>query len=208
MSEISDIARIVYDDFFKRDLLGKVGPGSLVAVAVLEVFQINIFSLQVLKMWPWLFWIIALPIVYVLGLGLQITGELIGLHSSSPRPRYLFFFRSSGNWKSANDDLDNRISLISNAPPDKWLPGASKQRERFVVLKEASGNMALAMIVIFVCLVNKHSIEWTILSGIVAVVLYITHVLHAKRQATFEVNTLRHSGLLTQQEADDMLSRI
>ncbi len=208
MSDVADIARIIYDDFFKRDLLGKLGPGSLAVIAILDANQMDVFQLKVLKDHLWLLWIIALPTAYTLGLGLQILGELIGLHSGSPRPRYLLFFRTKGKWRKTNDDFDNRLSLISNAPVDQWLSTATRQRERFVVLKEASGNTALAVTVIFGCLLTGHLVGWAILSGIVALVLYITHFLHAKRQATFEVNTLRRTGILNQDEADDMLSRV
>jgi len=208
VKEISALARVLYDDFFKRDLLGKIGPGSLAAAAVLETCHLDISQFQILKDWPWFSLVVLLPTLYVLGLGLQIAGELIGVHSASPRPRYFLYFRTKGKWRKTNDDFDKRLQLIKNLARDKWLPDASKQRERFVVLKEASGNMAIATIIVFVCLLKSQLVWWAILSGIIAVVLYSSHILHAKRQAIFEVNTLKDIGSLTQQEADEMLSRI
>jgi hypothetical protein len=211
MSEISDLAKVVYDDFFRRDVLGKLGPGLLAALPLALVAGFDKDRMTVLPSFPeWLFWVAAIPLVYSLGVALQITGELIGLLSPSPRPRQILFFRPRGNWAAVNDDFDDRVALISNASSQQLSDGAQKQRERYVVLKEASGNWSLALMVVAVYLAiyvsptPKGAIAVCLLA---ALALWASHIVHARRQAIFEINTLRNSGIISQQRAQEMRGR-
>ena len=209
MSEISDLAKVVYDDFFRRDVLGKLGPGILAALPLALVAGFDEDMMTSLPFPEWLFWVAAIPLVYSLGVALQITGELIGLLSPSPRPRWiLFFFRP---WAAVNVDFEDRVALISNASSQQWSDGAKKQRERFVVLKEASGNSSLALMVVAVYLaiyVSPTPKGAIAVCLIAALALWASHIVHAHRQAIFEINTLRNSGIIPQQRAQEMHDRL
>lgn len=207
---MGDFTKILYEKFFIRDVLGKLGPGAIATVILLYAVADPKSAATIAKLLEGgVAFFIALPLFYMVGIALQISGERIGLHSSSPRPRYiLVFFRSCGNWAKANTDLDDRLVLIQTAPPDKWTDGAKEQRERLVYLKEGSGNMALALFVAAVCLYAWPQTSISLLAGIFTIVLYVSHLMHAERQARFEVNVLRMSGILEPGVADSMLKRI
>lgn len=207
---MGDFTKILYEKFFMRDVLGKLGPGVIATVVLLYAVADPMSAATIAKLLEGgVVFFIALPLFYMVGVALQISGERIGLHSASPRPRYiLVFFRSCGNWAKANTDIDDRLALINTAPPDKWTDGAKEQRERLVYLKESSGNMALALCVAAVCFYTRSQTSISLLAGIFAIVLYVSHLMHAERQARFEINVLRESGILKSCVADAMLKRI
>jgi hypothetical protein len=207
---MSDVIKVLYEKFFMRDLLGKIGPGFAATVAVLKALNVELTSLMLGKDALWLLWVASIPIIYIIGLSLQILAELVGIHSASPKPRYIFLKSSTGNWKKANDDFDLRLTKIRKATSIEWGDGAKEQRERFVYLKEGSGNFAMASIIVIISLLFKKPIEQMcdifILIGL-SLVLYASHVIHAKRQARFEIRTLFESGLIDNKMAEEMLSR-
>jgi hypothetical protein len=123
---MGDLAKILYEKFFMRDLLGKVGPGFVATFAVLKTLDVDVTAVVPRKEALWLLWVAALPALYIAGLALQISGERLGLHSASPKPRFLLFFSTTGNWAKANEDHDRRLVLTRNAPPDKWGDGAKE----------------------------------------------------------------------------------
>lgn len=201
---MSDFAKVLYEKFFMRDFMGKLGPGAVVLVMVGyllcgEGFDISRTPIALL-------WIAGLPFAYMIGLSIQILSELLGVHSASPRPRYIVFFPKQ---YPENEDLNRRTTLIGKATDTQWTVNAKEQRERFVVLKEASGNMSMA---VFIGLV----LAWSGLGGVnisiflnvagivVVVVLYLSHRIHASRQATYETNVLEEAGLLSKDEANTM----
>jgi hypothetical protein len=216
---MGDFVKVLYERFLMRDLLGKVGPGLITAFSIISALGIDLIGLlSAARKTMWLFWLAALPIFFIIGLAVQIVAELLGLHSASPRPRYyLIIFSSWGAWRDVNIDFDRRLALLRNAPSNALSSDAQAQRERFVYLKEGSGNMAAALIVTLVCiLVEKAPLSY---DGILPVVLFClalfaSHFIHAKRQAIFEIRTLnkiqvsRNTKLLPDPEAGEMLNRI
>lgn len=208
---MGDFAKILYEKFFMRDLLGKIGPGFVATFAVLVALDVDATTI-VSEKTLWLLWVVAIPTLYIAGLSLQILGEQLGLHSASPKPRYfLLFFSTTGNWAKANEDHDKRLVLTRNAPPYKWGDGAKQQLERFIYLKEGSGNFALALLVVLLSLFfdpTDLSTAIIIVLVIVILALFSSHVIHAKRQARFEILSLKQNELLKEDEANDMLTRV
>ena len=143
--------------------------------------------------------------MWSLGVALQILAEFIGLHSASPRPRWVLFYPTWGAWQKANSDLDERTALIGSAT---WTESARQQRERFVYLKEASGNFAAASLVAAALALYSGA---GLLSGnvlvllVIATSLFLSHLVHAVRQARFEIKTLTKAGTLSDAEANAML---
>jgi len=208
---MNDIAKIVYEKFFMRDLLGKILPGTIISLAILSSLGITdtskIIPFQELRSLLWLF-ILAWSILA--GLALQILGELIGFHSASPRPQRILFFIKITKWYQVNEDFRERLSLIRNASDEQWTSGAKEQRERFVYLKEGSGNLALALLVLFLRYMFSGSAFYPLPMAILlfAIILYWSHLIHATRQAFFEIRTLEQSSLLTSEKAQAMSERI
>ncbi len=207
---MSDLTKVLYEKFFMRDLLGKVGPGFVAIVSILKVLNVDVSTLMPGKETTWLLWVAALPIIYMVGVSLQILAELVGLHSASPKPRYVLFKLSTGDWCKANDDFDLRLTKIRNATSDKWGDGAKEQRERFVYLKEGSGNFAVASFIVILTLLfdkpKEHFSEIIILIFL-SIAMYASHIIHAKRQARFEIRTLFEASLINEQEAEEIRNR-
>jgi hypothetical protein len=217
---MNDLAKILYERFFMRDVLGKVAPGFIVLLTFIYLSKLDQFKialdtkldgpLQVVV------YVIIVPVCYLFGLALQIFGESFGLHSPSPQPlKFLFVFRTR-SWSEAYNQHRDRLTMINTMIDDKDKRADVKsQRERFVYLKEGSGNLALALAgmatVIFVerpdALKDQSGIIIGFLCGIAAI-LEVSHYLHGARQAGFEIRALRDAGLLTETDCKNMFLRI
>jgi len=206
---MADFAKILYEKFLMRDVLGKVAPGGIVVLILLQAIGYPLSVLSTLKLpESGLAYFIVLPLFYLIGVALQIIAELLGLHSASPRPRYVFFRPATGNWAKLNEDFDARLAIIKSAPTDKWIDGAKEQRERFVYLKEGSGNMAIALLIAAVILLVKIQGYLFLICFTISIILYKSHIMHAERQAKYEINTLFRSGLIEKDVADKMRDRL
>ena len=209
---MSDFASIIYEKFFVRDLLGKILPGFIVTITLFSICDIQNFS----DLIPFyeirsILWVIILPWSLLTGLALQILGELLGLHSSSPRPKRIFFIIPTCEaWKKVNKHFKKRLTKLKNASDTEWTINAKEQRERFVYLKEGSGNLSLSLLFLFIYLLisDKGYIQVLIPLFIFTLLLYWSHLLFATRQAEFEIRTMKESGLLKKRNADVMLKRI
>jgi hypothetical protein len=184
--------------------MGKLGPG--VFVLAMISYMLGGEGLDTSMIPTTLLWVAGLPFAYLIGLGVQILGELLGLHSASPAPRYILFYPTKF---SANIDFDTRMALISKATDTQWTVYSKEQRERFIVLKEASSNMSIAVLIILVLawsgLWGMNINVFCKVAGIVVVgVLYLSHRIHANRQANFETNVLEKVGLLSKEQAAQM----
>lgn len=216
------LAKILYNDFFLRDVLGKITPGFLVFFTVLKVINHDFHPLKLLDggtLDRWVSLVGTVAVSYLVGLALQLGGKLLGVHSPSPYPNHLFFMRVEDNnflkrridgtkllwiikvdldkWAQANRDFVERLKL-KRVHADKLKEGVAPQIERFVVLKEASGNLSLALFVAgllwFVALRPEQSwkvIIFEVLVWLLAIaLLYYSHLIHQRRQALFEIEVL------------------
>ncbi len=201
---MNDFAKVLYEKFFMRDFMGKLGPGAVFLVMV--AYTLRGETLDISRVPTAILWVAGLPFAYLIGLGVQILGELLGLHSATPAPRYILFIPTKF---SVNTEFDKRLALIGKAKECEWTVNAKEQRERFLVLKEASGNMSIALlfgsIIAWSGLWGANlSIFYKIACILVAGVLYLSHRIHAIRQANYETKVLREVGLLSEDEANNM----
>ena len=212
--KMSDIIKVLYEKFLMRDLLGKVSPGFVAVATVLSALDVKIANLFPDERFLWILWVSALPVLFLVGLALQIVGEFIGLCSPSPRPRYILFRVGNLicwglhkltkcdiflNWRNVNEDFDQRVSIICSAPKEVLEGHFQANYERFVYLKEGSGNMALVLFVVWIWLLQNT--KWTDIRCIflvaLALALWASHWLHAYRQAKFEILTLNKIKVTT-----------
>lgn len=182
---MGDFAKILYEGFFLRDLLGKIAPGGIVMMALfLTVPDVLKQALSVPDGIGWFFGLVLFAASLLLGLALQILGEFLGLLSAHPRP---LWFRRTERGQEARRLFRARDALF----PKKAEKSQKGVRERYVYLKEGSGNLAFAFFMLAGALYG-HPLAAIILA-IIAAVLYYTHVVHRTRQAYYEMNVL---GLL------------
>jgi hypothetical protein len=180
--------KYIYEKFFMRDLLGKITPGSVELYALVHLAGVN--DKVDVTSWPWPVWVLAAAASLITALAFQILAEWVGIHSASPRPRRVLFFPTWGNWKKINQDFRVRLSLITQATAQQWTPNAATQRERYVYLKEGSGNLGTAVLLVIPALALQDAlICWALLAAF-AIVLLATHFVHAKRQAEHELHSL------------------
>jgi len=209
--ELGDFAKILYEKFFLRDVLAKITPGFVVLVAFVWSFLDHtiwdaLVNAQGLALWA--IYLATLPLCYITGLGLQIAGEVFGVHSPSPRPAGIWYFFWS-DAKKAFCDHRERLSSMQK------IPDVKDQRERYVVLKEASGNFCLALFVVGfgVFYVNppwssRGAIPILVFVVVAAFIMWVAHRIYGARQAAFEIRSLRDAGILCDARATKMFELI
>lgn len=208
---MNDFAKVLYEKFFMRDFLGKLGPGAIVAVLFWKALASNSSISELANIPGFILWVVGVPLAYSLGLGLQILAEFIGIHSGSPAPRYILFFPTKF---AANADIDERIALIGNADDSQWTDTNRSQWERYVVLKEAAGNMGSALLVFLILfatgLLGSELVGGKVLwvfGGVFTACCFMSHWIHANRQANYEIRTLELKDLITKEKAEKMKTR-
>lgn len=125
---MADLFQAFYTQFILRDLLGKVAPGALLLLAVslteisfsTAIEHISEASREV--------WVVTTVVAWVVGLSLQGFGEILGL------VKYHMKLEDTTNWQRMQADFHAKAT-----------PSQEKHNERFVVIKEASGNAAVAI---------------------------------------------------------------
>jgi len=181
---MGDLANILYKQFFLRDLLGKIVPGGLVALSLYSVLpEAARNALVVPNGSSWYVGLIWFALLLVLGLGLQIIAEWLGFHSAHPRPLTICFFRSAKG-ERARDLFRSRQADFQKTATE----AQKEQRERYVYLKEGSGNVAFGLLFL-AAIYHSH---WELLVAILAValILWYTHIVHRSRQAYYEMKVL------------------
>lgn len=209
---MDNLASVIYEKFFMRDLLGKLTPGAISMLAVFYLLVPDAFNTLYMKSWPWIFWLLAIPLCLLAGLGLQIMGELLGVHAASPFPQWVVFVRIGGRWDRANRQFRTRQAIFLTTPDGKLPRAVQAQRERLVYLREGSGNLALALAVWLGILMIKPiegfgaNVRASLF--IVIAVLLFCHFLHGARQAIIETRALGRAGLITPEQEREMLEQI
>lgn len=199
----------LYKRFFLRDVMGKFAPGAVVLAAIWwRVGAVPPWKdpwLPAEGLWLWSLLLLAVPVAHTVGVALQVVAERIGLHASPPRPQRILFFIKP--WKHAAKDYDDRLALIRTATPAEWPEGAEEQRERFVALKEAPGNLGPAVLVASLLFAPTHQWAWYVGLGL-SVALLAAHYDMTGRQASFEINALERTGRLSKEQAARMRAHL
>jgi hypothetical protein len=181
---MGDLANVLYKQFFLRDLLGKVVPGTMVLLALYSIIpQEARNALALPDGSSWYMGLIWFAFSLVLGLGLQVVAEGLGFHSAHPRPLTICFRRYEKGEK-VRDLFRSRQAQFQKTATESQ----KEQRERYVYLKEGSGNVAFGLL--FLAAAHLHNRQLLVTILIVALVLWYTHIVHRPRQAYYEIKVL------------------
>ena len=162
----------IYSSYLARDFFAKVIPGGIVlGAAVLLCNTPSIIAPADLKDIPLLGWLLIYGICWGVGLAVQAIGEKFSLHRAFSGNNEAAFREKIAEFYAANPSSDNRSIL-----------------ERFVVLKEATSNIALATVIssilILLCKWLPNYQRWVFSTFIMVGVVFLFwfHVQHRDRQ--------------------------
>ena len=191
MEEISKFFDTLYSHFVIRDIAAKVLPGLLALFSIVKIFRPDIsYTSGLLVDIPDVFKAVVLyGVGFVSGVLLQYVGMKSGLTITHVWPK------TEANTSEFNS-VDRAISFLVEV--DSKHPLARK-RERMIVLKEMTGNYALALIVLAVSsLIIAATSEETHLyisiacaSAVVAVLLIFQNRGLAREQKIWEEEATR-----------------
>ena len=197
---------LAYERFLMRDLLGKFTPGFIVVISLMYILAPKQLPFPLFKELAWLYWIAAFAACHSVGVGMQVVGEWLGLFWMAPLPKQLLIlynakfpfirdlnFMQSAKMTGAYEDSVQRDSMIMTAKDGELPTSAREQRERYVYLKEATGNMALALLVTAV--MTKSLTLLIIVAG-----LWVSHLVYAGRQGIHETVILEEAKLFVDTE--------
>lgn len=184
-----------------RDLLGKFTPGFIVVISLIYIMAPKQLPFPLFKELAWLYWIAAFAACYSIGIGLQVVGEWLGLFWMAPLPKQVLVFYNakfpyirdlnflqSARLTAAYEDSVQRSSMIVTAKDGELPTSAREERERYVHLKEATGNLALALLVTVLT-----TESYTLL--IIVAGLWVSHLVYAGRQGIHETVILEEAKL-------------
>jgi hypothetical protein len=137
-----EFANILYKNFFLRDLLGKIVPGAIAFLALYSIIPKDAVSIvSIPHTFDWLLGLVLFVSFMLFGTCVQTIGELLGLHSAHPRPLVAFLRNEKG--VTARDLFRGRMARFAKEANDT----EKEQRERYIYLKEGTGNFALALLI-------------------------------------------------------------
>lgn len=207
---MSDLAQMLYQKFFLHDFLGKIAPAVLFVVTLAWLFRGRIS----VPAWSWLADRSSKVTTAFLGFGvLWLLGFAFETMSQWP-------IRAAAPYPEPSGYLSERFYLLRLA---LFAPGSGVvrnadhpitveqviQRERFVAIKEATGNSACAIVVavgLFWCfwLLGRFSLvgidRWWALADSVGLLLLVvllakTQYEYRTTQAAYEISVLANAGL-------------
>jgi hypothetical protein len=202
---MQSLVNILYQKFFLRDVVGKLAPGGVVVLALVQ-------NLETMRTTGLLLGLVLVALFFLIGLALQVIGELIGLLSASPKPHHVlllpvgwlqrllpFFAR----WWQVNEDATERQVRLYSASPRQIAPEALAHWEYLAALREGAGNLSIGLLAA-VLLTASDDGRFGLLALLGFFVLLAAHKLFAKRQARFEITILARAGLLSADETKAM----
>ena len=175
MSDIGEAIKYLYEKFILRDLLSFVTPGAIVIGSILFLRWDFCQILEYSKSIPFVLLIPILGILFVVGFAIQCFGADIV---------HIIQFHSCKN----DREHFERLSRFYQNKDDK----SEQQHERFVVLKQMSGNCFLAILIAGALFAAKQCIPpfYNTLLGILILLMVISlfwgHRVHVKRQKEWE----------------------
>lgn len=209
---MNTFARILYQKFFLRDVVGKVAPGGIVIAALLLSLDLSVADLlSAPKVVRWLIAPVGFACCFLAGVGVQVAGELLGLLSASPKPHHMLLLPvgwlrrlpSCAQWWQINEDSAERLVRIRCAAAEEVSTEALAHWEYLSALREGTGNLALALLVVVgSCATASEAVPTGIVVTLLcfAWLLWAAQSLFAKRQARFEITLLARAELLSVEE--------
>lgn len=202
---MSTFARILYQKFFLRDVVGKIAPGGIVVLALVQ-------NLETMRTTGFMLGLVLVAFFFLIGLALQVIGELMGLLSASPKPHHVFllpvgwlqrllpFFT---RWWQVNEDSTERQVRLYSASSSQIAPETLAHWEYLAALREGAGNLSIGLLVAVLLAASENG-QFGVLALLGFFVLLAAHKLFAKRQARFEIIILARAGLLSADETKAM----
>ena len=183
MAEINanDVADALYSSYLARDFFAKVIPGAIVILALISpIYTSSEFDWARVEHIPTLAWLFAYGICWIAGFAVQALGEATGAVQAFPADE--------------TEEQGRERGVAFNA--SQLTQRDKSQDERFVVIKEATGNVAVAIcLAIVVASAVLGFPEWRLylyvivaMSGVVA--LYWFQLVHRRRQREHELKVL------------------
>ena len=195
MKELTNFFDAFYSRFVLRDLMAKIGPGSitLAAIGIILSGASDVYIASIISMSFW-GWIIFIAIAWLIGFSIQGLGEILKIiryyprYEDSNKKKKLELNR----WYRILNDFRNNATKIDD-----------QQNERLVIIKEACGNGSLSLLLSSYLLIMHYLIK-SIVSGenilerfiqsilpilpilglipILIISLYYMHIQHINRQ--------------------------
>ncbi|NOV29603.1 hypothetical protein [Methylomonas sp. ZR1] len=155
IDNVKEITDSLYSSFVARDFFAKVLPGGVVFSALIfSIFYGNPDFEQLQKI-PSFLWLFVYGYCWILGFFVQGFGERINVVRASPK-------------NVSNSEYHEGVSVFFVSTRNH---ADRLQRERFVVIKEATGNMAVAISIgLLIVLQQLYVPQWRVgLFGMLAI---------------------------------------
>ena len=178
LNEINSLVDKIYEKFLLRDVFAKIVPGFILLTTIVFSITHDLTKTQNLLQFSWL---IVIGFSWILGFGVQGIGELTSLIRY-----YTKDYETDKKWYIAYNKFN------SNASSEE-----KSNCERLVVIKEATGNMAIAFLlsiiivnISFAITDSPHfkssiSIFGTIIIFTISLILLRMHRVHSRRQCHY-----------------------
>jgi hypothetical protein len=206
MEQITSLFDLLYSRFILRDVFAKAFPGTLLLISVFLAFGgqpvnlvdklVKIAQANWLLLTAVLIWLYAAS--FVTGMLLQSVGQFVGMKAPM-----------IGIWihpkHASSEGLKQWYKIVKKVAPETVSTHERtvtlQQRERFTVLKEATGNTGYALLLSFLALAIGHGLGTNLIfvnAGILrslavyvvvlltAVLLVIENHYHYSEQSTWE----------------------
>jgi len=126
---VRELADAFYSSYLARDFFAKVVPGSLVLGSFLLWSEPYPVLIGVVEKLPVLGWLLVYGLCWGVGFAVQAIGERLGIVRSHPRDETEQVFRErAASFNASNPTTTDRSN-----------------RERFVVIKESTANLGVAI---------------------------------------------------------------
>lgn len=190
--DLREIARYLWEGFLLRDIVAKVIPGALVILGALVVLTAEpvgsvaarIVELEIIGL---VFWI---GLAWTCGFFVQELGCLLPC-----RKKWTFLLTEGTPNREAH--VGRMLNLWALKVPDHTLKRILAGRERLVVIKEATGNLSLALAWIIGCsFASGSAATWseTFVVILISLVPLSRHRYQAMSQEQFERLVLEKAG--------------
>lgn len=190
--DFKNVSDSLYSSFIARDFFAKVLPGSIVLAAIALSFLNYDTLTQKVKDLPLMFGLLLYGLAWIVGFAVQAIAETLRLSRSFPSDETEDVFRAR----------------MTEYRALEMKPSLALQRERYVVIKEATGNTGVAAI-LALCMLGITRVcglglwPYVGLAVLAAVVLLVESSKHAKRQRDWEQKAIAQQKALNAQQAKD-----
>jgi len=187
LKELEGLFEAFYSRFILRDVFGKIIPGAILLLSLYIAFiRPDICAVQaigLLKSLSIATWVILGSISWVMAYGVQRIGELL---------KILHYY---GCWIQNDKSWFDKIVRFTEVAS----PAEKSNFERFVVIKETSGNVGMSFLLSAVILFifwdhNKNNIGVLLALFLSGVILLSMHRIHVKKNTWWLESVLEFRG--------------